>query len=440
MDTDYLKKVGLYILSALGAIGLIFYFGYHIWHSLTREVETQPVTKITTERTLEADGYIFRSEIPVYYTSSGGSVVPTAAEGEKINVGGSIAGVYSGSSPDVVSHIRELEDQIALLTSCKEGGVSASKDSASIDRDINSALSGIREAAGKGNALDAVALRPSLLGAVNKRALLTGSDTGIGADISALENEKKELVSRLGSCLENVYAEQSGYYYSTVDGYERIFDPSLLKDITFDETVQLLQSPAEAQTGRCAGKIVTSSVWYTVFKADRKYAGIFTAGEECSVKFKSNETTLKMDIESVLESGDEAVFILSTNYVPSGFDYTRVQGIELIETEYTGLRVPAGAVRIVDGETGVYILDGSTVRFRAISVLYRGDGICIADADPDGKAAEDGGEDETSDGTETVDTDEADSEDGESKTPWLRLHDTIIVSGKGLYDGRVIGT
>jgi len=33
MDTEYLKKVGLYVLSAIASIGIVFYLGYHIWQS-----------------------------------------------------------------------------------------------------------------------------------------------------------------------------------------------------------------------------------------------------------------------------------------------------------------------------------------------------------------------------------------------------------------------
>lgn len=427
MDTEYLKRVGLYILGAVLSIGLVLYFGYHIWRSVTKEVETQPVTKITAQRTVETDGYIFRSESPVF-VSGGTSAVPTVSEGEKVNVGGSIADVYAQSAPDVVAHIAEIEDQIDLLRQSISGKNASSKDSSSIDRDIFSSLSGIRTAAGVGNAGDAVALRAELLSAVNRRGLLTGSVSDFNADITALEQEKASLTASLGSKLQSVSAPSSGFYYSSTDGYEKIFDPALFEEMTYDSVCSLLSSAPETWEQSCVGKMVTSSVWYTVLRADRKYINTFAAGTFCKVNFKANEMTLDMKVEKVLEGSGEAVFILSTREVPTGFDYTRVQKIELVEAEYTGLRVPVGAVRIVNGETGVYILDGSTVRFRSISVLYRGDGICIVD--PGSK--DDAGENEDQDTNE--------DESSEKKTRRLELHDNLITGGKGLYDGRVIGS
>lgn len=423
MDTEYLKRVGLYVLGALLSLGLVFYFGYHIWCSVTKELETQPVTKITSQRTLEAEGYIFRSEV-VVEGSAGGSVIPTVAEGERVNVGGSVANIYSNNAPDTVARIAEIDDKTELLRACLNGGNTSLKDSSSIDSNIYSTLSEIRGAAGSGDASTAVALRPTLVSALNRRGLLTGSSSDISADIAALESERASLTSSLGARLQNVTAPRSGYYYSSVDGYESVFDPALLDDITFDEALTLLASSPGSISGNNAGKMVTSSVWYTLFKASRKYVNIFETGTTCRAEFKSNEMTLTMKVEKVLEGKDEAIFVLSTREVPSGFDFSRVQKLELIEAEYTGLRVPVGAVRIVDGVTGVYVLDGSTVRFRAISVLYRGDGVCIVDPDPDGAKG---------------DEDEEDQDDG-TKTPWLGLHDNLIVSGKGLFDGKVVGS
>ena len=114
--------------------------------------------------------------------------------------------------------------------------------------------------------------------------------------------------------------------------------------------------------------------------------------------------------------------ILTSRLMPEGFDFARVQSVELVTEEYTGLRVPQSAVRVADGVTGVYILDGSTVRFCAVDILYRSDGICIVKEES---------------GYESSSEIEEEQEDGYVRR--LSLHDSIITKGKGLYDGRVIG-
>ena len=108
---------------------------------------------------------------------------------------------------------------------------------------------------------------------------------------------------------------------------------------------------------------------------------------------------------------EEAILIFRTGTVPSGFNYLRMQTVELVQKTYTGYRVPVSAVRIRDGEQGVYVLDGSIVRFRKINPLYEADGYLIAAV-----------RDETA----------------EDKNEWLGEKDRIIVKGKNLYDGKII--
>ena len=89
-----------------------------------------------------------------------------------------------------------------------------------------------------------------------------------------------------------------------------------------------------------------------------------------------------------------------------------------MKAEYTGLKVPASAIRMINGETGVYVLDVVTVRFRTAKIIYSTDNSYIV------RLPEDTDEPEN----------EEEEEEGAKKTPALRLHDNIIIEGKGLYE------
>lgn len=97
--------------------------------------------------------------------------------------------------------------------------------------------------------------------------------------------------------------------------------------------------------------------------------------------------------------------------MPEDFSYLRVQSMEITIRVRKGLRVPAEAVRVIDGETGVYILRGGIVEFRRVSVLFERDGDCIVDA------------------ALTA---------GDGETPYLALYDEVITAGKDLYVGKVL--
>jgi len=424
MDTDYLKKVGLYILSAILSIGLVVYLGYHIWQSFSTEVETLPAQKITYEQVIETSGVIFRTEKLIENTSNAKSVIPSAREGEHIRKSGEVARLYSEFSPDTVSRISQIEDQIALLSTIRSESGMSLQDTAKTDKEIFSVLSMIREYSSEGNATKAVELRKELISAVSKRALLTGSYSDIDEQITELEKEKAALVGRLGSLMGTVYTPVSGFYYSEADGYEDIFKASLLESITLTDLRSLLSSqPASTQ---CAGKTVTNSRWYLVCMLDEREKNTYAPGSACKVSFKGNDLSINMDVENVLYDKEGTCVILSTNMMPEGFDFSRNQDVELVKCEYSGIKVPLSAVRMIDGRTGVYILDVSTVSFREINILYKTENYYIAEMPDDTYLLP---EEEGAD---------APVPEEEYVIP-LRLYDSIITEGTGLYEGMVVG-
>ena len=99
--------------------------------------------------------------------------------------------------------------------------------------------------------------------------------------------------------------------------------------------------------------------------------------------------------------------------MPENFDYGRVQSVKLIMGSTTGYRVPEQALHTREGMDGVYVLSGSEVIFRRVTVLYRGDGyVVVAERDYS----------------------------TENYKEFLNLNDQIIVSLSDgeLYDGRIL--
>ena len=233
-------------------------------------------------------------------------------------------------------------------------------------------------------------------------------------EIAALQAERTSLVSGLGACLESVVTPVSGYYYASLDGYESVFTADFLTDsaLTYSALTEKLRAQP-VEESRAAGKIVTDSLWFLVCTLDREYLETYENADSCTVYFSAGEEyRLDMEIYSILEGGDRFAIILSTWEMPSGFDFSRTQTVQLRTAEYTGFQIPVSAVRVVDGITGVYVLDGSTVAFRPISTLVVSDGYYIAETDP-----------------------QQDPPDGYQ---WLAQHENLITEGRALYDGKVL--
>ena len=81
--------------------------------------------------------------------------------------------------------------------------------------------------------------------------------------------------------------------------------------------------------------------------------------------------------------------------------------ITIVYQEYKGLKVDNRAIRVTDGQKGVYVLLASQVKFIPIEVLWTGGNYSIVKQEPSEKRV-------------------------------LRIYDEIIVKGKNLYDGKII--
>lgn len=409
MDKKYLKQVALYVLSVALSIGLLLYIGYHLFYGLTQKTETATATVATVGSALDMDVYIFRDEIPLPISQSG-SCVPSAADGEKVGVGRVVASLYDASQPDTVSRIAGLEKQLLVLEQIKNSNLSV-RDTSSVDSEIYGIVADIVSAARRGDGAGIASLRATLISEWDRRASLTGSASDVDGAILRLQEEKEALTRSLGPCRQQVVTSRGGYYYSFCDGYEETFTAAQAESMSLSEFRALTQtSPATAST---AGKLATSYTWYAVGIASRESGKTMVEGMTYPVTFPHNdEKTLLLTLLRIVEEGDQAMLVFRGDTLPAGFLLSRSQPVSVVCEEFTGLRIPASALRSQGGVTGVYIRHGSTVYYRAVKIILEEEDWCLVEIHPE--------------------------EDPPQGHTWLSRNDIVITKGRGLYDGRVL--
>jgi hypothetical protein len=409
MDKKYLRQVALYVLSVILSIGLILYIGYHLFYGLTQKTETATATVATVGSALEMDVYIFRDEIPLT-SFSAGSCVPSAADGEKVGVGRVVASLYEASSPDTVSRIAGLEKQISVLEQIKSSNLSV-RDTASIDAEIYGIVENIVSAARRGDGGSILSLRSSLISEWNRRASLTGSAADVDGAIEKLRAEKDTLTKSLGPCRQQITASRSGYYYASCDGYESVFTAERALNMSLSEFRALTRTAPD--TAVTAGKLAVSYTWYAVGVASREAGKELIEGKTYPVTFLYNEEkTLLLTLLRIVEEDGQAMLVFRGDTLPTDFRLNRSQPVSMVHEEYTGLRIPASALRSQNGVTGVYIRHGSTVYYRAVEIILEEEDWCLVEIQP-----------------------EKDPPEGHT---WLQQNDIVITKGRGLYDGRVL--
>lgn len=392
-DFSYLLSAFLTVAVAVLSVGLVFYFGYHLINSFTADVTTAPAYDITEKEYRRATGYVFRSEETVK-TSLSGTPEYKIADGERIGVNETVCNVYSSITDEVRARIGEIDREYELLRSSLDVGKvqtgipEAMRDAQDQYDEIMSLLSREKYA-------DAAAHTDSLLSTLNRLSILEHGRENAELRLSQLLAEKSGLIATYGRMTGTVKADRVGYFFRDPDGYESIFDPALLDDITVGGFAELITQPPSDVSG-CVGKMIDDPKWYLCVPLDPESAQGFSEGKEYNVVFNDNGgKTLSMTLERLVldlddydSDGDrgEALLIFSSKEMPKSFRYLRTQDVSIEFASYNGYRIPISAVRYYEGMTGVYTLGGGYVFFRQIKVIYEGNGYCIAadysDAEP----------------------------------------------------------
>ncbi|MBE6562542.1 MAG: hypothetical protein E7660_02270 [Ruminococcaceae bacterium] len=450
-DREYLKRVGFAVAGAILGIAVAFYIGYHIWHKVTSFVEFEPAIPHTVTVTSEGEGYIFRDET-VLSTEETGSFIPTLSDGERVGSFAEVARIYSGTSAETGTRIDEINAQLEVLSSVVYADNLTTKDVTKLDGDIYALMAEISRCVSNGKYGEASARRSELLTLINKRTAASGETHDFRDQIDALQKEKAELSAKFGTLKQTVYAPVSGWYYSKVDGCENIFTSKNIETLTYESFKEYTRTVPEAVTNS-AGKIVTDCRWYFVCEMTKDKLKEKAEGAYYTLYFPYNggeKLTMKLHSVSLGEDG-MGIAVFTTDKCPVGFDFARVQSYEILEEEYTGFKVPQSAVRIVDGQMGVYVLTGEIVHFRRIEVIHQHENyylVTMSHKEPEPEeteaetTAEEGAATEAPEETtvplETETDTSEETAEPEKYYSWLELNENIITSGKGLRDGRII--
>ena len=147
------------------------------------------------------------------------------------------------------------------------------------------------------------------------------------------------------------------------------------------------------------------------------------SGKKYTLAFPdSGDEEIDMSLYKVVSETDSAtaVAVFRVNVLPSDFGYKRFHCAEIVLNSLEGISVPKKALRVVDGVEGVYILVGDVIRFRAVERIAEKDNYYVAKLKTNKELFEESVNDEV-------------------LVKSLSLYDNIIVSGKDLFDGKIVG-
>lgn len=400
---------------------LILYTVYHVFGNKGGTVKTVPTGFTEQTSSVIAEGIIIRDE-RVITSQYSGDVRYLMPDGVRISADMSVAEVYSNKSDiELEKSIAELEEKLEILKKSNDVGVVSVTDIEKLDAEMGRLYSELMLAVSKGELARAGEIEKELLISLNKKKIYDGTVKNYKAEISALETEINKLYASFGGEKDTLSISEGGYFYHECDGYESTLTLDALSALDINtlknKIIEIKEKPVIENDE--VGKMVYDYKWRLASLCDESVAATLVEGDSYEITlFGERNVDVSMTLEKLGESdGESRLVIFSCNVMPDGFDFGRYQSFQIMISSIKGYRVPTAALqRVVDkvsGEekVGVYVLNASVVYFRRVEILAECDGYYIvAECD----------------------------KSRENYKEYLDLNDLMIVSGEGLYDGKII--
>ena len=396
---SYFTVILWILLAAIAA-----YFGYNVVSSLYAPLMTATVTPYEAGAGYYASGFVVREEELLY--SQYGTTVLNCAEGAHVAANDTVAtGYRSEDAKTRQTRIDELSGQIEQLQYAWSA-VSSVYDQAALDADIAGDLAQLSRYLALRDMNSVSDLSPELKGLILRR---TGSDSDSGslqARISALQAELETLEAQSAGDTSAILAGKAGTFSAAVDGYESVLTPERLMEMTVAEFESVQPDETDANA---IGRLVTSATWYYACVVPASELSGVEEGDRATLTFARDyyqPVTMRVARLGGNEAGSR-LLVLSSDRALQNVTLLRQQSAEIVFTSYSGLRVPKSAVRVENGQTGVYILEGTLAKWKPITILHdTGESYVV-----------------------TLDT---------SSTNNLWPGDELIINAKNLYDGKVV--
>lgn len=317
--------------SAVAGLLVIAYIGLQLALNVGDFVEVENAMQAYVEAQTDVTAYIFREESAIY-ASAGGVCAYIAEDGEKVSRGQDVAAVYSqAGDASVQERIRELNEKIDILEQSQGFTSAGSTELTRLDASISDGILDVIRSLEAGDPAAAQRGDTELLVLMNRRRSLYLPAGSFASQIALYEEEIRALEASLGGRGSFVQAPFGGYFYDSADGYEGIFTPEALEDLTIDGFLALTESEPAPHDG-AVGRISPESRWYVAFTLDKRQAAALTEGKGSErgvyrlvpVRQRPARPVYALQNRHAHRQRRRRL-VLTTNELPTGFSFLRSQ-------------------------------------------------------------------------------------------------------------------
>ena len=367
-----ISKILIVLVAILGLVVILI----NVLGAFDNRIATKVATIGKIEKNIETEGYIIRDEYVIF--SKNGCFIDSAVdEGERVSKGEYLATVYeNGTDSTIYNDVKMLNERILSLEklTIAEGGIHNVQPT---DNFLKSKIPSVIEASHKGNGVYLNDVYYELVNNIDENS--ASDNNSVRTLIDKLKEEKMQLESGLLGEKTTLYSDSAGLYFSSSDGYETILYPDMIPDLTVTAYNQLPDN-FEISEEKSSAKLVTGYDWYYTFLVDEGYADDFEYASVITVNFDGHsDEDIKAYVYNIsqAENGKCVVTCRIEKYVPYAFTNRKLPATIILDST-EGIKIPRQAVRVVDGQTGVYIAKHALAEFKTIKIIAQDENYVVA--------------------------------------------------------------
>lgn len=418
------------ILGVLFTLLVLTYISMLIYTSNFTMIETEEADQFEVNAYVEVNAIALRQEVYVENTKDG-ILSYVIDDGQKVNAGGTVAKLFA-TEADVNNwqEYNEKNEELTLLKSMSNADSNMFVDLDTVDAQIKSGITNFRTQI-QGNRLESAReSKLKLLQLFNTRTVITGGSANFDSRINQLQSELEAV--NVSESIGDVRSKKSGIFVSGLDGYESSIDYTKAESLMADDIANLQKKDPPASA---VGKVITTLNWYLLCPITSEQALTVTTGNETVdisipkvISGSIPGTVVSVNQGSKLEDG---LLIIKCDYMDGDLADIREEDITIKTKTYSGLRVNKKAIHedyitVQDydengnavGEPheervqGVYVMYGRRLTFVQVNIMYSDKDFVICNPDVSDPAL--------------------------LNHETIALHDSVVVQGKDLYDGKII--
>lgn len=403
----------LKILAAASAVIIAVFFAAEVYSLTTKTYSTQTAYEQTVLETVDAEMFVIRDET-LLESNASGTFVQVADNGERVSRGSTIAAFFTS---ETAAHnyvkIESLNSQLDVYEAIESQTRLENVDVEKLQNQAKTDFDDILDAVYNNDYSNLEELKLSYSENASKRQKSLGQSVDCSAKITEITDEISRLQKNVtpGSIIT---AENSGYYVGSSDGFENLITVEEIDSLTADKLNSALKADKAEISENSIGKIINGYNWYIATVIDSAKAVGMSDGKSIKLVLgDSTDDTVQTTVYSLETVKDnKTLIVFKCNLMNDKLASLRKVSGKVVIDEHTGLKISREAVRFdEEGNAGVYVRRANIVNFRSLNIIYSEESFVVA----------------------------ADTQDFKSDYKHLELYDEVIISGKELSNGMVIG-